>query len=169
MSLACKGGGDFSNGLTYKTTHALYACTLYTIFHGMVHSPDPVENIRNLDACRGPITYPKIKINPEYPLFRVLPSFPRFTLFRVLPSFPRFTLFSAFYPLFRVLPSFPRFTLFSAFYPLFRVLPSFPFPLFRFRHSGSAGPFRSVSAFYPYPTFTWLCQYISGYAILGFH
>ena len=87
-----------------------------------------------------------------------LPSFPRFTLFsafyslfRVLPSFPRFTLFSAFYPLFRVLPSFPRFTLFSAFYPLFRVLPSFPFPLFRFRHSGSAGPFRSVSAFYPYP------------------
>ena len=35
-----------------------------------------------------------------------------------------------------------RFTLFSAFYPLFRVLPSFPFPLFRFHHSGSAGPFR---------------------------
>jgi hypothetical protein len=54
-------------------------------------------------------------------VFRVLPSFPRFTLF------PAFTLFSAFYPLFRVLPSFPRFTLFS----------------------GSAIPFRSVSAFYP--------------------
>jgi hypothetical protein len=45
-----KGRGDFSNGLTYKrhkTTHVLYACTEYTIFHGMVYFPDPVEDIRN--------------------------------------------------------------------------------------------------------------------------
>jgi hypothetical protein len=43
-------GRDFSNGLTYKrhkTAHALYACTEYTIFHGMVYFPDPVEDIRN--------------------------------------------------------------------------------------------------------------------------
>jgi hypothetical protein len=44
--------GDFSDGLTYKrhkTAHALYACTEYTIFHGMVYFPDPVgvEYIRN--------------------------------------------------------------------------------------------------------------------------
>jgi hypothetical protein len=47
---AYRGGGDFSNGLTYKrhkTAHALYACTEYTIFHGMVYFPDPVEDIRN--------------------------------------------------------------------------------------------------------------------------
>jgi hypothetical protein len=56
MSVACRekggGGGDFFNGLTYKrhkTVHALYACTYkYTIFHGMVYFPDPVEDIRNL-------------------------------------------------------------------------------------------------------------------------
>jgi hypothetical protein len=50
LSVACRGGGDFSNGLTYKrhkTAHALYACTEYTIFHGMVYFPDPVEDIRN--------------------------------------------------------------------------------------------------------------------------
>ena len=76
-----------------------------------------------------------------YPFFRVLFFFLYFTLFsvfypffRVLPFFPHFTLFSAFYP-------FPRFTLFSVFYPFFCVLPFFPFPLFRFRYSGSAGPF----------------------------
>ena len=36
LSVACRGGGgDFSNGLTYKrhkTAHALYACTEYTIW-----------------------------------------------------------------------------------------------------------------------------------------
>jgi uncharacterized membrane protein YsdA (DUF1294 family) len=53
LSVACRGGGGeggFSNGLTYKrhkTAHALYAYTEYTIFHGMVYFPDPVEDIRN--------------------------------------------------------------------------------------------------------------------------
>jgi hypothetical protein len=30
----------------HKTAHALYTCTSYTIFHGMVCFRDPVENIR---------------------------------------------------------------------------------------------------------------------------
>jgi hypothetical protein len=81
LSVACRGGrgeGDFSNGLTYKrhkTAHALYACTEYTIFHGMVYFPDPVElDIRNplkimlisKPQTRDPsITNPKIKINQK--------------------------------------------------------------------------------------------------------
>jgi hypothetical protein len=82
LPVACRGGrgeGDFSNGLTYKrhkTAHALYACTEYTIFHGTVYFPDPVEDIRNPlnnaykkreipDACRGRTTNPKIKINQK--------------------------------------------------------------------------------------------------------
>ena len=31
----------------HQTAHALYTCTSYTIFHGMVYFQDPVENIRN--------------------------------------------------------------------------------------------------------------------------